>query len=463
MVPDDKGNNFIPSCVAFTEDGPLIGEGARLWAIENPEATICNPRALLGRKWSDQSVQTLIKNLPYKVTGDHQDRPVFNINVGGDEKAYTVEYVTSLIIKELKHMAEAAMGGNETVTEAVIAVPSHYSDQQRQAVKDAGYLAGVDVLSTSSEPVAAAVGYGVDAFYTERNIIVFDIGDTLDVSVLNVDDGIFESLASSHHNIGGERFNQRIIGYITRQWKKRTGIDLTTNPSNMRRLDLEVEKAKILLSSNKVAIVDLGSVNSALTATLTRAKFEELVKDLFVEAVEVIRRNLNEAKLNFTDIDDVIITGGSGNIPKIREMVEEAFSGKMPSYSLRNEATVIGAARRGVVLSTAEDELCGLYFPDLSPLDFGIETADGVMANVAPQNIVPFITSWNFTTAVDGQSSMLIRVLEGQRVLAANNLVIGEFELPLTPAPAGVPRVEITFRVGVCHNHNLTNTNSIND
>ncbi|KAF2968933.1 hypothetical protein GQX73_g4623 [Xylaria multiplex] len=423
-------------------------KAARLWGIENPETTICNPRALLGRKWSDESVQILIKDLPYKVISDHQDRPVFNINVGDNEKTYTVEYVTSLLVKELKHMAEVAMGGNETVTEAVIAIPSNYNDQQRQAVKDAGYLAGIDDLLISLEPGAAAMGYGAHEVDEERNIIIFDIGNTLDVSVLNAENGVFETLASSHYDIGGEHFNQRIIDYITRQWRKMTSIDLTTSPSDMRKLNLEVERAKISLSSNRTAIVDLGSVNSTLTATLTRAKFEELVKDLFVEAVEVIQPNLNKAELNFTDIDDIIITGGSGNIPKIREMVQEAFSGKMPSYGLRSKAAVIGAARRGAISYSDEGLLCGLSFPDLSPLDFGIETADGVTANVAPQKPIPFLASWNFTTAVDRQSSMLIRVLEGQRVLAANNLVIGEFELPLTPAPAGVPRVEIAFRIG---------------
>ncbi|TGJ83602.1 hypothetical protein E0Z10_g5186 [Xylaria hypoxylon] len=442
VVPGENGNKTIPSCVAFTEGGPLIGE-------ETPEATICNPGAFLGRRWSDPDVQTRMRDLPYEVTSDTQDRPVFNINVGGDEKAYTPEYVTSLIIRELKHMAEVAMGGNETVTQAVIAVPSYYSDEQKQAVKDAGELAEVEVLRMTKEPIAAALAYGMDTPDTERIIMVFDIGDTLDVSVVDVEDGVFDILASSYHDIGGEHFNQRIISYIVRQWKKTTGIDLAANPSDMRRLNLEVEKAKIVLSSNFKAKVDLSSVNSTLTQTLTRSKFEELAQDLFTEAIEAIRQNLKEAKVKFTEIDDVILTGGSGNIQKIREMIEEIFPGEMVSYDLGSEATVMGAARTGILLSRPEDMLCDLcYFPDFSPLDFGIETADGVMANIAPRSVIPFTTFWNLTTTVDGQSSMLIRVLEGQRVLAANNLVIGEFELPLTPAPAGVPRVEITFNVG---------------
>ncbi|KAI0417943.1 HSP70-domain-containing protein [Xylaria grammica] len=458
VVSDDRGNTSIPSCVAFTKDGPLIGDAARLWAIEDPGSTICNPRALLGRKWSDRNVQSLIEDLPYEVANDGQDRPVFKINVDGVEESHTPEYVTSLIIGELKRMAEATMNSGENVTEAVITVPSYYSDERRQAVKDAGKLAGVDVLRAKNEFIAAGTAYHSGDTDAERNMVIVDMGDTLDVAVLELDYGVFEILSSSHHDIGGEQVNERMVRHITKGWEKRTGVDLSVNPSDIRKLNLEVEKAKIALSSEKVTKMDLSFANSSFTETITRAKLETLSEELFAKVLETISWNLKEARLSIADIKDIIITGGLSNIPKLRRMIEEAFPGKTLLYGFREEAIVVGAARDGLILSGAEGVLCTLHFPDISPLDFGIETADGTMAIVAPQNAIPFNARMNFTTAVDGQSSMLIRVLEGQRVLAASNLVLGEFELPLTPAPAGVPRVEVTFKVGAYQELNVSAT-----
>ncbi|RWA08902.1 hypothetical protein EKO27_g6219 [Xylaria grammica] len=430
VVSDDRGNTSIPSCVAFTKDGPLIGN-------EDPGSTICNPRALLGRKWSDRNVQSLIEDLPYEVANDGQDRPVFKINVDGVEESYTPEYVTSLIIGELKRMAEATMNSGENVTEAVITVPSYYSDERRQAVKDAGKLAGVDVLRAKNEFIAAGAAYHSGDMDAERNMVIVDMGDTLDVAVLELDYGVFEILSSSHHDIGGEQVNERMVRHITKGWEKRTGVDLRANPSDIRKLNLEVEKAKIALSSEKVTKMDLSFVNSSFTETVTRAKLEALSEELFAKVLETISWNLKEARIGFADIEDIIITGGLSNVPKLRHMIEEAFPGKTPLYGFKEEAMVVGAARDGLILSGAEAVLCTLHFADISPLDFGIETADGTMAIVAPQNAIPFNARMNFTTAVDGQSSMLIRVLEGQRVLAASNLVLGEFGLPLTPRSSG--------------------------
>ncbi|KAI0429269.1 heat shock protein 70 family [Xylaria sp. FL1042] len=450
-LPDKNGNKFIPSCVSFTKDGFLIGDAARVWGIANPEATICNPKALLGKSWSDPDVQTLIKDLPYEVLSGHQDKPIIKVNVGGKGKSYTPEEVTSLIIGELKRMAEVTMGNNKTVTAAVMTVPMYYNDQQRQAIRDAARLAGLDVLRTQNESIAISVAYDMELGDDERNFIVVDIGDTLDVSVLNVDVGVLEVLATSHHDVGGNLFNRQIVNHLIETWKEKTGIDLAANPSSIRKLNLEVEKAKIARSSNETAIVDLRSIESTFVETLPNSEFEDVAEYLSMATMGAIRRNLQEAKLKFAEIDDIIITGGSGNIPKIHETVSRVFPHKTLYHGLGGDAVVIGAARTAALLSQPEDNHCGLRFTDSTPFDLGIETVDGFMATVVPRTFIPHRKSQNFTTAIDGQSTMLIRVLQGQRVLAADNLVIGEFELPLTPGPAGTPRVEVTFTVGLIH------------
>ncbi|KAI0966303.1 HSP70-domain-containing protein [Xylaria arbuscula] len=448
VVPGGDNEKSIPSCVAFTEAGPLIGTAARLWGIENPETKICNPQALLGRNWSDPDVQTFIKDLPYEVLSGYRDNPVFKIDVGHKGKIYTPEEVTSLIIGELKSMAEVAMGGNETVMHAVIAVPRYYTDQQRQGIRDAARLAGVEVFRVLSEPRAASLAYGLGTRYdSERNIVVVDIGDTLDVSIWNVEEEYFDELAISHHDIGGKLFSRRVIDYLVEFWRERTGQGLADSPSHLRKLNLEVERVKIALSSREMAEVDLRSVNPAFIATLSRSRFEEIIENSMTAIVEAIRQTLNEAKLDFTEIDDVILTGGSGYIPKIGEKLAQEFPNKTIHKDLGVEATVVGAAQHAAFWSEPQDTNCGLYFLDSDPLDFGIETADGTMATIVPRSALPVIGSMNFSTAIDGQSNMLIRVLQGQRVLAADNLVIGELELPLAPAPAGIPRVGVTFKV----------------
>ncbi|KAI0486112.1 HSP70-domain-containing protein [Xylaria cf. heliscus] len=449
VASDVRGNRFIPSCVAFTADGPLIGEAAQLWAMDNPETTICDPKALLGRRSSDQDVDALIKHLPYNVLSDHQDKLMYKINVGGHEKAYTPEYVTSLIMRELRHMAGDALGNSQNVTRAVVVVPTYFNGYQKQAIKDAGKLAGLDVVSTIKESVAISVAYGLDHHpYDEHNVVVFDIGDTLDVSVLNVEQEVFDVLATLHHDaIGGKEVNKRIMKHFVEIWKEKTGIDLTGDPFNVIKLRLEVEKAKIVLSSKDTTVVNLDFVHPTLIGSLTRSEFEDIIGDLFGSFMRISHQVLADANLSISDIDDVVVAGGMGAIPMVREAVQRVFSNHTIIEVLKDEAAIVGAAQHGGLFTKPEETSNCHYAPGSSPLNLGIETADGMMANIAPRNPVPFSTSWNFTTAVDGQSSMMIRLLEGERVVAANNLIIGEFELPLTPAKAGVSRVEIVIAV----------------
>ncbi|KAI1310401.1 Hsp70 protein-domain-containing protein [Xylaria venustula] len=416
VVPGGDNETSIPSCVAFTEAGPLIGTATRLWGIENPKTTICNHQALLGRNWSDPDVQTFIKDFPYEVLSGYRDNPVFKIGEGGKGKVYAPEEVTNLIIGELKSMAEVAMGGNETVARAVITVPGYYTDQQKQGIRDAARLAGIEVFRALSEPKAASLAYGFNTAYDrERNIVVVDMGDSLDVSVWNVEEDYFDELATSHHDVGGELLSRGVINYLVEFWN-RTGLNLVTSPAHIRKPNLEVG-------------------------------FEEIIENFVALIMEAIHQTLNEAKLNFTQIDDVILTGGSGSIPRVEE-----FPNRTVHEELGGEATVIGAARHAILLSELQDTMCRLYLPESSPLGFGIETADGTVATIIPRrSFLPFRGSMNFSTAIDGQSTMLVRILQGQRVRAADNLVVGELEFPLAPAPAGIPRIEVTLKATIEH------------
>ncbi|KAK5629959.1 hypothetical protein RRF57_005674 [Xylaria bambusicola] len=381
IVPDKQGHTFIPSCVAFTKDGPLVGYAARHWSISSPETTICNPRALLGRRWSDPDVQTLIKGLPYEVLSDDQDKPMFKLNVGGEERIYAPEHVISLIIGELKRMAEASMGNNRTVTEAFVTIPNYFDYDQRVAFTEVGKIAGVEVIHVLSNPMAIIIAYDndycgnfcCDYAQEERNILVVDIGDTLDVTVLRYEDGYFETLGMSHAEIGGDVLNERVARY-----------------------------------------------------TIYKS-----LKELILDGI-------------YDDIGDIILAGGLGQIV---ETVSREFPSKRLLKDLRAEATVIGAARQGALMILDEDLLYTPYIPDFSPLDLGIETIDGYMAVVAPQSILPFSSTFNISTAFDQQSTLLIRVLQGQRVIAADNRVIGELEIPVTLGPASLPRVEVLFQV----------------
>ncbi|KAI0523826.1 Hsp70 protein-domain-containing protein [Xylaria bambusicola] len=397
IAPDEQGHTFIPSCVAFTEDGPLVGYAARRWAISHPETMICNPRALLGRQWSDPDVQDFIKRLPYEVSSGDQDQPMFKLNVGGEEKIYAPEEVASLIIGELKIMAEASMGNNGTVTEVVITVPNYFTYEQRRAVMQAGELAGVEVIRVLNNPIAISMAYdndyGSDYAPEGRNILVVDVGDTIDVAVLRYEDGYFETLDMSQEEIGRDILDQRFARYLLGDWEGKIG------------------------------------------------------EEFLMGVMSAIYKSLKDAELNSTDIDDVILAGGIGQVPEIVETISREFPGKKLYKDLRAEAIVLGAARHGAFMTLYDDISFEPYIPDFSPLDLGIETVDGYMAVVAPQNVVPFSTTFNISTAFNKQSTLLIKVLQGQRVLAADNRVIGELEIPVTPGPASIPRVEVLFQV----------------
>ncbi|KAI8954350.1 heat shock protein 70 family [Xylaria longipes] len=439
IISDVKGTRFVPSCVAFTTYDPLIGKDM---SVDIPEPVRKNvpPDNLLklpnSGLWitpkqqyaipDDQGVDTLIKDLPYKVLSGHQDKLIYKINAGGYEKAYTPEYVISLIMQKLKHMAEGVLGTGEKVTKAVVVVPPYFNDYQNQAIKHTGELAGLDILRTVK---------GARYPYDEHSIVVFDIGQTLDVSVSHVEQGVFNVLAPLHRDdIGGkEVFTYYRHNGFGKAWKKKTGIDLTVNPPDMAKLNLEIKKAKIALSYKNTTVVNLESIHPAFTDTLTRSEFEDLIEDLF-------RPFMRDAKLNITNIDDVVLASGTGNIPIVREAVGRVFSNHTIVEILKDEAAIVGVAKHGDMLSRFCD-----YSPNSSRLHIGIETADGVMAEVASRDFIPFRTSRNFTTPLTDSHlwSSMIRALKGERVVAANNLLIGKVELPLTPAP----RVFLTSRL----------------
>ncbi|KAI1368777.1 heat shock protein 70 family [Xylaria arbuscula] len=443
IVPDENGHRSIPACVAFTENGTLVGHAAQRWSIEHPDTTICNPRALLGRQWSDPEVQAFIKDLPYEVSSSKEGKPVFKIGLGGEIRTVTPEKVTSLLIRELKLMAEASMGGNRTVTEALIAVPKYFTDEQRDGMKEAGRLAGVEVLRTPNEPVAISVAYEEQQFPDERTIIVVDMGNTLDVSVLRFEDGYYEILATSRHDgVGAKALNQHLTSFLAEEWKVRTGSDPAAKASKMRELTLETTKAITALSADGLDAMDLISAGDDFVRTLLKHKFDEIVEEFSTEIVNSIRRNLREAELDFTTSDEVILAGSLGQIPKVGDQCRD-----LESARTRGEGVVIGAARIGALMFFDDDSMCTPYIPEFSPFDLGIETIDGYMAVITPQCVLPCSNIINITTALDNQSTMLIRVLQGQRVLAGHNKVIGEFEIPVELAPASFVRVEVLFQV----------------